>query len=168
MGQMRGAALYQAIYRELLVLCPEGRGDCLTWDGVPRKPPYIDWWRAIPVHLHSIYHMDGKMAIWVGEGHHRSEQIRKLLIGTVAGTIEAAVESAENQPASYFYNIPNFVGVKTKGGDVLAVTFKALHPTIGNFNCGSITQKAANALRGLFPEWNQVVGPGQGAIWCQP
>ncbi|KAF2799893.1 hypothetical protein K505DRAFT_332133 [Melanomma pulvis-pyrius CBS 109.77] len=108
MGDMGGAALCQAIYRELLFLsCGKGQLSRMGW---------------------------------------------------IAGTIEASVESAQNHPAHNLYTIPSFVGVKIKGGDVLAVTFKAQHPTLGNFNCDSIAQKASNALGGLFPEWNQAAG----------
>jgi hypothetical protein len=90
------------------------------------------------------------------------------MVGTISSSIQAAVESLQNQPEVFSHNIPHYIALKSRAGDNIEVKFKALHPTTGNFDCLSGAQKAVLVLEDLMTEWRSIVGNGQAGIWCQP
>lgn len=97
-----------------------------------------------------------------------NDDLRKLMIGTIAGTVEQMPESPANcyvrdadpiwEPLHYHCNIAGFVGVETSGRqNWLDVRFK-MSSRGGRFNCASMKDKAQSKTDTLLPLYQQNLG----------
>jgi hypothetical protein len=168
-GLLRNGPLYNQVYQALSVLCPQGEAYCHLWNDQSRKE--ADRYRTFGVDYlgaGSELEHGGLMWVWLERGHHHSEQIRRLLIGTIASTIEGSIhpDNCRNVDPKVC-NIPNHVWIETKGGDVLDVRFHSNTPTWGKFQCASSLQQVINSLRGVNIEWASALGGDAVVVNCQ-
>lgn len=110
------------------------------------------------------------LEIQVQQTNHRTEGLRKLMIGTIAGTLQKSTEDAKNcWDFTYGFPLPHrgrhcfvghVVGV-TAGDSYLTVGIRSRGDEGGKFDCPAILEQTNRYLDELMPEYERELGGGR-------
>lgn len=169
-GNLRGASIYHVVYQALLTMCPEDGKytSCYGSENTPKKVTHDVWFE-----FHNGFQMVRRkenLEIFVERSQwpKHNDALRRLFIGSVAGTVQAATEDKKNcrtwtynagfRPARITHcNIGDFVSAKATGGHGIDVRFRS-SSFRGHFDCVAILEATEKYVRTLMPEYKEALG----------
>ncbi|KAF2649644.1 hypothetical protein K491DRAFT_762267 [Lophiostoma macrostomum CBS 122681] len=165
-GPLEDGPLYGAIYTALDSLCPQGSSHCkLQTEGQAE----VNIRFKSPQDI-----LTAPMAVRIERSNHETEQIRRLLIGTVTGSVEAMVTESNKMDdknckeiwlgpkfqSGYFKSctISNYIGVTTTDRvNIMDVHFLSVDDH-GKWDCPGTIDSIQDKAKSLQDEYGQALG----------
>ncbi|KAF2252823.1 hypothetical protein BU26DRAFT_501117 [Trematosphaeria pertusa] len=166
-GNLLGSALYGTIWKGLDSICPPGQSECRkstsgkhTYESFAIELEYVDKGDSF---AHGPY-----LTLIVEHSFHRTEALRRLMIGSVAGALERSTRSAENcrnlrrdSWTSLHCNVGDSVAVLAGGSKlIVGISSRQDKGDGGGFDCGVVVDGAREYVDSLMPEYGREFGGG--------